>query len=387
MNSKMKGNNRIRAKIDPRRSRQAPPPIPTSLRDAKLMKVFAGGGLFDSGGKDENSQIFATTLFSENSPLLKQEEVKEVVPIGKREDSSVLFSLKLLANPTGKGKVDQSLIDPISGMIDLGRLVAAYPTAARNATDSAMYINGAEFPVLAVIPKRTGPLIKAAAIFGAALVLVVLVVLSTFALTQDDGFDFDNAGKAQQLAGLVPLAAVPRADENTASQSTPSKVEREAGKQERQSVSLADSRHIKAAKYNPERSREKVKGATSEIDELLDGAISRSSRERSQKKSRSNSRAKARTVTASKPHKLSRAQVKSGLDAVSRKVRKCGQGRASGIITVEVVVKGNGRVARAQPNGSFAGTPVGVCVARAVRRASFPEFTGPRLTIQYPYRF
>jgi len=36
--------------------------------------------------------------------------------------------------------------------------------------------------------------------------------------------------------------------------------------------------------------------------------------------------------------------------------------------------------------GSHAGTPVGLCAARAVRRAKFPKFGKPSLTVKYPFK-
>jgi hypothetical protein len=412
--TKGKGENRARAKIYPRRPTRPPATTPTGSEDAEAMAIFAGGGLFDPSVKDEISQVFATILFSENSPVLQQEEVREVRLTGKREDSSVLFSLERLSNPTGKGDGAQPPIDPISGLIDVRRLVATSTIAAGDATDSVIYIRGMGFqsghdtPVLPVLPRRTSLLTKAVAIFGAVLAMAGIVVLCVFALTEDEGFDVYTAPAAEPMAATANRVAVPtpntdlknaslvaiddrpdapQGKENLASPSTPVKVAGEARKRTRQSASPAGSRQAKAAKRDRKPSREKVGRVANDIDALLDGAISEPSRERSNKKPRRISRAEAEAAAASKPHKLSRAQVQSGLGAVSWKVRQCGQGQPSGIITVEVVIKGNGRVARVRPIGSFVGTSTGACVARAVRGASFPEFTGPRMTIQYPYRF
>ena len=54
---------------------------------------------------------------------------------------------------------------------------------------------------------------------------------------------------------------------------------------------------------------------------------------------------------------------------------------------VAITVAGaTGRVTGANVTGQFAGTPVGSCVARAVRGASFPRFQRASFVINYPFR-
>jgi len=65
-------------------------------------------------------------------------------------------------------------------------------------------------------------------------------------------------------------------------------------------------------------------------------------------------------------------------------VRECAQG-AHGLADVDVVIASTGRITTATVNGPFAGTPVGSCIARAVRGARFPAFTQPRFEVTYPY--
>ena len=50
------------------------------------------------------------------------------------------------------------------------------------------------------------------------------------------------------------------------------------------------------------------------------------------------------------------------------------------------VAGATGRVTNATVGGQFAGTPVGSCIARAVRGASFPRFQRATFTINYPFR-
>jgi hypothetical protein len=71
---------------------------------------------------------------------------------------------------------------------------------------------------------------------------------------------------------------------------------------------------------------------------------------------------------------------------VAGAVSRCGRGE-SGRVTVNVVISGSsGRVSSATVTGSFAGTAVGSCAARAVRGARFPRFRDKSLTVRgYPF--
>jgi hypothetical protein len=65
-------------------------------------------------------------------------------------------------------------------------------------------------------------------------------------------------------------------------------------------------------------------------------------------------------------------------------VRECAAGQ-HGLADVDVVIASTGRITTATVNGPFAGTPVGSCIARAVRGARFPAFAQPRFEVTYPY--
>jgi hypothetical protein len=73
------------------------------------------------------------------------------------------------------------------------------------------------------------------------------------------------------------------------------------------------------------------------------------------------------------------------MSAVAGRVKRCGKGK-SGLVVMDVVIGKNGRVVRATPTGALAGTSTGKCAARAVKRAKFPEFSGPRIGVKYPFR-
>jgi hypothetical protein len=52
---------------------------------------------------------------------------------------------------------------------------------------------------------------------------------------------------------------------------------------------------------------------------------------------------------------------------------------------VALTIGNSGHVSSASVTGTFAGTPTGECVAKAVKSASFPRFKGAAQTINYPY--
>jgi hypothetical protein len=81
--------------------------------------------------------------------------------------------------------------------------------------------------------------------------------------------------------------------------------------------------------------------------------------------------------------KLDRGDVQKGMNAVAGLVKACGQGQL-GRVTVKVVIGQTGRVASAVAVGTFAGTAVGSCAAKEVRKAKFP-ISQTTLTVKYPF--
>ena len=59
--------------------------------------------------------------------------------------------------------------------------------------------------------------------------------------------------------------------------------------------------------------------------------------------------------------------------------------RRAATVTVQAIIAPTGRVNSATATGSFAGTPVGNCAARAVRAARFPSFDGTAFRVVYPF--
>ena len=85
------------------------------------------------------------------------------------------------------------------------------------------------------------------------------------------------------------------------------------------------------------------------------------------------------------PETPERGAVQSAIQAVEGNVRACSPDQ-HGTATVRIVVASSGRVTTATVSGQFAGTPIGSCVARAVRGARFPAFSAERFEITYPFQ-
>lgn len=90
---------------------------------------------------------------------------------------------------------------------------------------------------------------------------------------------------------------------------------------------------------------------------------------------------------ANLPDQLDRSDVLAGMKAVTPKATACYQQyHVPGIAMVSVVIAKSGKVQSASVGGALAGTPTGDCVAKAVKTASFKQFKGAPMSIQYPFQ-
>jgi predicted Zn finger-like uncharacterized protein len=89
---------------------------------------------------------------------------------------------------------------------------------------------------------------------------------------------------------------------------------------------------------------------------------------------------------SSLPDTPPRDGVLSALRSVQGAVSGCGGGQHGVANTTITVAGATGRVTNANVTGQFAGTPVGTCVARAVRGARFPRFRRANFQVSFPYR-
>lgn len=86
------------------------------------------------------------------------------------------------------------------------------------------------------------------------------------------------------------------------------------------------------------------------------------------------------------PANLTRAEVKRGLDGVRAKVLACTNG-TYGKILADVTISAPGQVSNAAIEGTFAGTKAAECMTQKISNAKFPAFSGPDISVHYPYSF
>ncbi len=84
--------------------------------------------------------------------------------------------------------------------------------------------------------------------------------------------------------------------------------------------------------------------------------------------------------------KLSGGDVRSAINKVRGRVRSCfSKYSVHGTVKVRIKVKCTGRVIYASPRGKHSSSPVGKCIARAVRGARFPKFKKKSTSFTYPF--
>jgi hypothetical protein len=87
------------------------------------------------------------------------------------------------------------------------------------------------------------------------------------------------------------------------------------------------------------------------------------------------------TTTGERP---TRDEVMRGLAGLHSQLVECADGR-HGLVNTRVTIAPSGRVTYSLIGGDFVGTPQGSCMARALRSATFPPFSGPSLKVLFPY--
>jgi hypothetical protein len=115
-------------------------------------------------------------------------------------------------------------------------------------------------------------------------------------------------------------------------------------------------------------------GGVAELDDLLGGGGSKPAKKT----------APASSGGGGVPDKLSRDQVQGGMQSVAGAVKACGKG-AGGTITIRVTIAASGSVTSAKATGPHAGTPVGSCAEKAVKKARFPKAKN-KLDVSYPFK-
>ena len=334
--------------------------------------------------------------------------------------------------------------DEASGLIDIRSMAASLNTDGGAGTvDDLLSLGGGGFaptlgaPILAAAPQSGMSIgMKIGLIGGGIAILAVLVVFGVF-LLQDE--KKDTSAQDQKLAALMAelekmktaggnnsvaeeeirkkiaeqeaAKAAPVKEAVTNTEETPKdNVDDKVKKSSSKSSSSSSSRRRRSSSRNKSSKENKSTGSSaelfpgssstkpsstkpasaskpkkgsSELDDLLGTASHRSAPKK--KKTPSKATSSSSGGGENTPAKLTKKQVMSGMGKVSGSVKRCGRGQ-SGTVTVKAVISTSGRVTSASTTGKFAGTPAGLCAARAVRRAKFPK-TQKQLTVTYPFKF
>ncbi len=181
--------------------------------------------------------------------------------------------------------------------------------------------------------------------------------------------------KRTRIAGATPRSSRKGKSRRQPVKSTPNREQSDRAKSS--SNSAVNSKPTPAAAPK-EKATRSPKKSTAALDDLL--GKSTIHRQRSKKAAGSSQSSDDRI-----PKKLSRSDVQAGMRTAASGVKRCGQGQG-GTITMAVTIAGTGRVTSAAALGPNAGTPVGLCAARAVRKARFPKFDGPKINVKYPFK-
>jgi len=99
---------------------------------------------------------------------------------------------------------------------------------------------------------------------------------------------------------------------------------------------------------------------------------------------------KKKAVDSNLPEKLSATDIKNGVSPYKAAAKSCGGkhgGKSGEKVTIKLSISGStGKVTAASATGTHAGTPLGNCVAAALKKAKFQKFQKSSLGVQYPIR-
>jgi hypothetical protein len=94
----------------------------------------------------------------------------------------------------------------------------------------------------------------------------------------------------------------------------------------------------------------------------------------------------AKQTEAALPARPNRDAVKAAIEVMKPALHAC-VGDAHGLSQATLTITGDGRVIYSRIEGAFVGTPEGSCMARTLRKASFPAFAGESFRLRYPLLF
>ncbi len=318
-----------------------------------------------------------------------------------------------------------------SGLIDMRNLTAALGTSGNENVDDLLTLPSntlPEFgaPIESNDKPRFAPWMKYAAVGAGALALCAALIATVIALTNDD----QNVKADQQLKLASMLSQIEQLNDNVAAVTpenrnkessrgaeasetgageTPASDEKSTAEKPKK-IAASDTRGQRKAKNTvvprraprtpkkanrststtpkskpaaaptPKAETAPKKSGSSELDELIGAAV-----KAPVKKKNTPAKATGGKSAAPLPKTLNRKQVQVGMKSVAAQVKRCGTGKARSV-TMNVKISSSGRVLAANAMGALAGTPEGLCAARAMKKAKFQKFSGPSLSVKYPFK-
>ncbi len=394
--------------------RRAAPFLASGASPASASPASASPGPADPFGSAGANDASSGRASSAEDPA----DNEEASMTGARNENSVLFSLSNLKSlatnasskiPPRSAAARESSTgaapDDGSGLIDIKTLtgVGGGRDSSAQADDilsmgsaGSPFGGGLGAPVLApeVEEKGSNKLLMAVIGIGGFLVLAMAVLIIVL-LTRDDEPEATAAAPSEAAAPASPSGAADQpsgkdtaevaADNDGTAAAEPSDVvtEEEAEEEDSGEAKTASSRRTSRS-----RSRSRSSSSSSKASAPVSSKPKQSAEDRSIADlldSAAASKGSASSSTSNLPQTPSKSQVRSALSSVRGAVKQCGGGE-SGVVNTSITVAGStGRVSNVSVSGKYAGTSVGSCVARAVKRAKFPKFKQSSLKIGFPF--
>jgi hypothetical protein len=130
--------------------------------------------------------------------------------------------------------------------------------------------------------------------------------------------------------------------------------------------------------------KRKGKGKGDFLDSLIDNAMGDEGggKAKKAKKAKKDKPAPASNL----PKQLNMNQIRRSMSKVKGLVQSCyDKHQVEGRANVKLTITPKGKPTNVRVKGKFFGTDTGACVARAVKRARFPKFSGAPMAISYPF--
>jgi hypothetical protein len=377
-----------------------------ALTGEQRQKVLEAAGLGGTGRK--TAAAVAAAAAGDDLDIDVEIEIEPAAPTaGRVADGSDLFSLGNLQSLTreapavasARGKAGEE----ISGLVDLRALTQSREDENPLEISELLHLghggSAGIAPVVApeTVERRRNWLIG----IGAGLAAVIVIGGLIFVLVRQAGKDAAAEEESDKAVALL-MEEIEKLKASGGSEEELEKAEAAlADEQARQASRETEGQPVAVAKAEAKTGGGKSKksggsgkaagasagagtspapaasprpkgGSVSELDDLLGGGGSKPAKK------------PAATGGGGVPDKLSREDVQAGMQSVAGAVKACGKG-AGGTLTVRVAIAASGSVTSAKATGSHAGTPVGSCAEKAVKRARFPKAKN-KLDVSYPFK-